>query len=555
MAVLCFGASQVMGWTQFNDGITHDVDFEINDDVWVDWEMPGISTTVNWNEGARLANPFKLTTFEDSIMNISGGVVDSGLLINDRTKLNIYSGLVTMLSVFGNSEVNISGGTIGGNDAVVIGSGSFAAYDTSIVNVTGGVVNALHAENSSKVTVSGGKFGQLHAESNNPVDISGGSINQLYASQSVIISGGAIDWIEANWASEVLISGGLISLELRVRNEGLITLHGSNFAVDGTPVNYGELTSILGDGGGGEPHRQLSGTLASGELIDVVFRISGNGRIVLVDTPLSPTPIARAGNDQMIADIDGNGSEVVALDGSNSFDNNGSIVSWDWQDNLGDAISDGETTNANLSLGKHTITLTVTDDQGLTDTDTVAVTVHALLVADAGEDIVADTGEEVTLDASGSYDQDGHIVQYAWTLLTANDGLPSVMDRSYFGPESTFKIKALGRVEDIYILTVTDDDGITAEDTVSIFNRRVEELAQTPGPEGPQGPAGPQGQQGPPGTSPEVIVQMQEQIGTLEQQKVQQQQVIDGNRYLLEQLPQLQKKIKELMATVEEEAQ
>ncbi|MFC1675564.1 LamG-like jellyroll fold domain-containing protein [Planctomycetota bacterium] len=86
-------------------------------------------------------------------------------------------------------------------------------------------------------------------------------------------------------------------------------------------------------------------------------------------------PVANAGPDQTLDDSDDNGSEDVALDGSGSSDTDGTIVSWTWADDLGDTIPDGEITTATLSIGAHTITLTVTDDEGLIGTNTVTITV------------------------------------------------------------------------------------------------------------------------------------------------------------------------------------
>ncbi|MHC4530061.1 MAG: LamG-like jellyroll fold domain-containing protein [Planctomycetota bacterium] len=172
-------------------------------------------------------------------------------------------------------------------------------------------------------------------------------------------------------------------------------------------------------------------------------------------------------------------------------------------------------------------------------------------VADAGEDIVADADEEVTLDASASYDPNGYIAEYTWTVLPDDTIL-------YSGQENTFKTKALGRVEETIKLTVTDNVWLSSEDAVSIFNRRVEDIELTPGPQGEQGPAG---------ITPAEIADMQAQITALqqanaalllqiqalEQQNALLQQAINDNRYLLEQLPQLQKKLEELEAVVEEE--
>ena len=66
---------------------------------------------------------------------------------------------------------------------------------------------------------------------------------------------------------------------------GILTIHGSDFAVDGEPFGYGELTSILGGAHWDEPSRYLTGTLVSGEPIDNGSYIGHDGKIVLVPAP------------------------------------------------------------------------------------------------------------------------------------------------------------------------------------------------------------------------------------------------------------------------------
>jgi len=133
-------------------------------------------------------------------------------------------------------------------------------------------------------------------------------------------------------------------------------------------------------------------------------------------------PVADAGDDQQVTDSDENGSEQVSLDGSDSYDTDGSITSYVWKEG-GDQIATGVSPNVNLNVGQHTIDLTVTDNNSATDTDTVVVTVYQPgnlpPVADAGNDQqVADNddngSETVQLNASNSYDPDGSIVSYIW---------------------------------------------------------------------------------------------------------------------------------------------
>jgi len=118
-------------------------------------------------------------------------------------------------------------------------------------------------------------------------------------------------------------------------------------------------------------------------------------------------PVADAGPDQTVSDSDGNGEEAVHLDGTASYDPDGSITAYKWAEN-GTVLSIVESFSYSFAVGTHTITLTVTDNEGVTDTDDVIVTVNPnqAPVADAGSDqtVVDDDGdgfETVTLDASG----------------------------------------------------------------------------------------------------------------------------------------------------------
>ena len=81
-------------------------------------------------------------------------------------------------------------------------------------------------------------------------------------------------------------------------------------------------------------------------------------------------PIANAGPNQTVVDADENGSEDVTLNGSGSFDLDGTIVDYAWSNG-----STGVSPTASFPVGVTTVTLTVTDDDGATATDTVVITV------------------------------------------------------------------------------------------------------------------------------------------------------------------------------------
>jgi len=87
-------------------------------------------------------------------------------------------------------------------------------------------------------------------------------------------------------------------------------------------------------------------------------------------------PVADAGNDQELTDTDGNGYETVTLDGTNSYDTDGTIVYYEWKEG-NTTLGTTAIIYPTLDIGTHVITLTVTDDDDATDSDEVTITVEA----------------------------------------------------------------------------------------------------------------------------------------------------------------------------------
>ncbi len=95
---------------------------------------------------------------------------------------------------------------------------------------------------------------------------------------------------------------------------------------------------------------------------------------VSVSAGIGSMVIANAGGNQTIEDYDGDGSEPVTLDGSNSRAINGTIESYSWEVE-GVGTYAGAVQNLTLPLGKYNVALTVTATDGTSDTDDIIVDV------------------------------------------------------------------------------------------------------------------------------------------------------------------------------------
>ncbi|MBN1480792.1 T9SS type A sorting domain-containing protein [candidate division KSB1 bacterium] len=121
---------------------------------------------------------------------------------------------------------------------------------------------------------------------------------------------------------------------------------------------------------------------------DIKFRGSGGNQI----------PIADAGPNRTIAS-DSTGTASVSLDGSASFDIDGSIVSYLWRE--GDSeIGAYANPTVVLSEGIHVITLTVTDNVGATNDDLVTITVDGGYFDDCDAETGWDSANSLSLNTT-----------------------------------------------------------------------------------------------------------------------------------------------------------
>jgi ribosomal protein L14 len=224
---------------------------------------------------------------------------------------------------------------------------------------------------------------------------------------------------------------------------------------------------------------QLQVTDNSGAIATDIVRITVNG-----PTPQpNQNPNASAGTDLSITLPTDN----VTLNGGGS-DPDGNIASYQWTMISGPAQFDitsstqATTSVDNLTEGVYEFQLQVTDDQGATDVDVVQVTVNAAPpanqppAANAGADInITLPVNSINLSGAGT-DPDGTITSYRWVkiagptqynIASSNSGITSVTN--------------LAQGSYSFELTVTDNSGATAKDTIEVtVNAAVAKPNQIP---------------------------------------------------------------------------
>ncbi len=162
--------------------------------------------------------------------------------------------------------------------------------------------------------------------------------------------------------------------------------------------------------------------------------------------PIAPVAVAKATPQT------GDAPLVVSLDGSGSFDQDGSVVSYGWSFGDGSSGAGSVVNHTYTAAGTYTAVLTVTDSQGLTASQSVQIQVTApninptAVIAASTTSGVAPLA--VTFSGSGSSDPDGTISTYAWNFGDGTTGSGSTASKT-FSAAGTYTVT----------LTVTDNRG------------------------------------------------------------------------------------------------
>jgi PKD repeat protein len=184
--------------------------------------------------------------------------------------------------------------------------------------------------------------------------------------------------------------------------------------------------------------------------------VDTDSTIITVADNLAPTAAAVA------TPSSGKAPLAVSLDGSGSSDEDGTVVDWDWDFGDGQSASGEVVIHVFQDPGTYAVELTVTDDNGGTDTTTVQVVANApqapVAVANATPDgTKAPLG--VLFSSVGSTDADGTIIGYSWDFGDGSPVSTAANPSHLFTAAGTFDVT----------LTVTDDDLQTATAVVPVI--------------------------------------------------------------------------------------
>jgi hypothetical protein len=269
-------------------------------------------------------------------------------------------------------------------------------------------------------------------------------------------------------------------------NEGLpVTLDGSNSSDgDGTIASYfwtqtGGLPVTLSDPSAAKPVFTAPDVGPAGEALTFQLQVTDDGGLQATDTCIvniswvNLPPTASAGPDQTVSE-----GSTVTLDGSNSDDLDDGIAAYQWTQTGGTPVtlSNPSTvmplfTAPPVGSGGDALTfqLTVTDSDGLQDTDTCIVNISWVNLpptADAGIDQTVSQGATVSLDGSASTDPEGLMSSYLWAQ-TAGPAV-TLSDPSAARPTFTAPVVGPGGGSLTFNLTVTDSGGLQASDTANV---------------------------------------------------------------------------------------
>ncbi len=254
-----------------------------------------------------------------------------------------------------------------------------------------------------------------------------------------------------------------------------IILLGAGQDTDGTIASY------LWEKISGPTYNFIDATLENFEITDMLegqynFQLtvtdnigdSGSDQVNVTILPQSvnQAPTANAGGNRSVSIVDG----AFTVNG-NGIDPEGGALTYLWEvtsspgGTFGD-FNQEELVVSNILLGAYGFKLTVTDDQGASTFDFSTITVISadfkIPLADAGQDKTVELSEVSALIIGKGTDSDGLVIGYKWSQI---GGASITME---FADTDSLRIANLSQGTLEFELVVTDNDGLSGADTVSV---------------------------------------------------------------------------------------
>ncbi|WP_430667240.1 PKD domain-containing protein [Jatrophihabitans telluris] len=222
---------------------------------------------------------------------------------------------------------------------------------------------------------------------------------------------------------------------------------------DGTISSY---SWVFGDGSPAGSGSSPSYTYAVGGTFTVTLTVTDNqGATNAVSHDVTVTAPPPPNSPPTAAFVSSCSGLACSFDGTGSADSDGTIASYSWVFGDGSPAGSGSSpAHTYAAGGTFTVTLTVTDNQGATNTVSHDVTVTAPPPPNnppTAAFVSACSGLACSFDGTGSADSDGTIASYSWVF---GDGSPTGSGSS---PAHTYAAGGTFTVT----LTVTDNQGAT----------------------------------------------------------------------------------------------
>ena len=121
------------------------------------------------------------------------------------------------------------------------------------------------------------------------------------------------------------------------------------------------------------------------------------------------------------------------FNGSGSSDEDGSILSWSWKFGDGATAAGTQVSHQYAAAGSYTISLTVKDDDGASDTHSYTASISLPNQGPSASFALSCSDLDCSVDASASSDPDGGIADYQWSFGDGATAAGAIAAHSYAG--------------------------------------------------------------------------------------------------------------------------